>query len=50
MRNCIERLIQDSGLRSTIAARGHTKALTHFHPRVIAGKHLEIYKSLLATS
>lgn len=50
MRSCIERLIQDSSLRSAIAARGHTKARTHFHPRVIAEKHLEIYKCLLKKS
>lgn len=49
MRNCIERLIKDSDLRSAITARGHTKALTHFHPRVIAERHLEIYESLLST-
>lgn len=48
MRSSIERLAKDSDLQATFAARSRTKALECFHPRVIARRHVEIYREVLA--
>lgn len=43
----VERLIQGLYLRERLAAAAYHKALQQYHPRVIAGKHLTIYESVV---
>lgn len=47
MRNCIERLINDTPFREAIAAAGRRKALSRFHPQVVAEEHIRIYREVL---
>jgi glycosyltransferase involved in cell wall biosynthesis len=47
IRSCIERLVRDPALCANFAARGRTKALEKFHPKVIAAEHVRIYREVL---
>jgi glycosyltransferase involved in cell wall biosynthesis len=49
MRDAVERALTNRDLAQQLASRAHESALTRFHPRVIASKHLEIYREVLAT-
>ena len=50
VRASLERLIREPDLRVNLAACGRTKALERFHPRVIAGEHVNIYREMLGLS
>jgi glycosyltransferase involved in cell wall biosynthesis len=43
-------LINDGSLREQLARSAHQKALEQYHPRVIARKHLDIYRAALRES
>ncbi|HMJ90594.1 MAG TPA: glycosyltransferase family 4 protein, partial [Candidatus Acidoferrum sp.] len=49
MREAVERLLVDRNLAEQLAARGRETAQARFHPQVVARKHLEIYRDVLAT-
>ncbi len=44
----IRRLLVENGLSARLAAAGRTEARARFHPEVIARKHVEIYREVLA--
>jgi glycosyltransferase involved in cell wall biosynthesis len=44
---CADRLISNISLRDRLGASGREKALTTFHPRVIAMQHIKIYREIL---
>jgi glycosyltransferase involved in cell wall biosynthesis len=48
--NCVERLLDNAGLRSRLGSAGRSKALKEYHPRVIAERHIEIYREVLGRS
>jgi glycosyltransferase involved in cell wall biosynthesis len=43
----VERLLNDRDFASKIARHAHDDAVKRFHPRVIAKRHLEIYREIL---
>ena len=43
----VERLLTDRDFASKIARHAHDDAAKRFHPRVIAKRHLEIYREVL---
>jgi glycosyltransferase involved in cell wall biosynthesis len=43
-------LINNDSLRERLALSAHQMALEKYHPRVIAGKHFEIYREIINTS
>jgi glycosyltransferase involved in cell wall biosynthesis len=43
----VERLIVDVSLREAMGVRAKQKAIERFHPRIIAEKHLEIYREVI---
>lgn len=43
----VERLFNDRDLAIKIARQAHDEAVKRFHPRVIAARHLEIYREVL---
>jgi glycosyltransferase involved in cell wall biosynthesis len=49
MRLAIERLLSDKDLRLRLALRAKEHALARFHPRVIAERHVEIYREVLSS-
>lgn len=49
MPQALGRLLQNPGLAKRLADAGRKQALARFHPRVIAEKHLEIYRELIAS-
>lgn len=50
MKSVIEALATDCGLRQRLGARARETATHRFHPRVIAGEHLRIYREVLSAS
>lgn len=48
IRACVNRLAHDHDLRKRIAQAGREKALSEYHPRVIADQHVRMYRRLLA--
>lgn len=46
--SAIGRLLNDATLRDAMGTRARQKAIERFHPRRIAGKHLEIYREVLS--
>jgi glycosyltransferase involved in cell wall biosynthesis len=49
MHESVTRLLSDQNLAAQFAERAHQAALGRFHPRVIARRHVEIYREVLAT-
>lgn len=49
MSKALARLLGDSGLASRLAEEGRSQAKTRFHPKVIAEKHLEIYRQVITS-
>lgn len=49
IRSGVKALLSDAQLRRSFAARAKTEALERFHPTVIAGRHVEIYRDVLNT-
>jgi len=49
-RNAVERLLADGELRRTLAGAAAIEARARFYPEVIARRHLEIYREVLAQS
>jgi glycosyltransferase involved in cell wall biosynthesis len=47
VRNSVERLAKDPALRQALSSGGRAKAMASFHPRVIAERHVEIYREVL---
>jgi glycosyltransferase involved in cell wall biosynthesis len=47
IRSTLETLIHQPSLRSTIGQEAKRKALGHFHPKVIAQQHLDLYRECL---
>jgi L-malate glycosyltransferase len=47
MAAAVYRFMEKSSLREAVAGAGQRMAQTRFHPTVIAGKHLEIYREVL---
>jgi glycosyltransferase involved in cell wall biosynthesis len=47
MRDATDRLLTDANLRSTLAVNAHHRAMEAYHPRVIAQKHLDVYRQVL---
>jgi len=48
MLTALSRLLSDSELTSCLARNGRQQAIEKFHPRVIAERHLEIYREVLS--
>ncbi|MFZ4600497.1 MAG: glycosyltransferase family 4 protein [Terrimicrobiaceae bacterium] len=48
MLTALSRLLSDSELTSCLARNGRRQAIEKFHPRVIAERHLEIYREVLS--
>lgn len=48
MTNAVGRLLANSALRSEMAARARKNARHRFHPLVVASRHVEIYREVLA--
>lgn len=49
MSKALARLLGDSELAKRLAEAGRSQAKTRFHPKVIAEKHLEIYRQVIAS-
>jgi glycosyltransferase involved in cell wall biosynthesis len=49
MRTAIDRALADSAAREAVAREAKRKARERFHPLVIARRHLEIYREVLAS-
>jgi glycosyltransferase involved in cell wall biosynthesis len=47
IRDALDRLCQDPALRGQLAGNARKAALKRFHPKVIAERHLEIYREVL---
>ncbi|MFZ4600691.1 MAG: glycosyltransferase family 4 protein, partial [Terrimicrobiaceae bacterium] len=47
MLNALSRLLTDQPLASHLAKNGRRQALEKFHPRVIAERHLEVYREVV---
>ena len=47
MRLAVERALRDSAVTKRLAGSARQQALERFHPRVIAQRHLEIYREIL---
>lgn len=45
---CVRRMLDDPAMRAKMGAAGRTKAQNEYHPKVIAGRHLEIYREVIA--
>jgi glycosyltransferase involved in cell wall biosynthesis len=43
----VERLLNDRDFAGKLARQAHDEAVTRFHPRVIAARHLEIYREVI---
>jgi glycosyltransferase involved in cell wall biosynthesis len=50
IRSSVTRLLLDEALSANLAKTAKAGALARFHPRIIALRHLEIYRELLKTS
>lgn len=48
IRSAVESILSDEAGAKRLAAAGREKAVATFHPRIIAQRHLEIYRELLA--
>jgi len=48
MPRALKRLLENPQLSKRLAQEGRKQALARFHPRVIAAKHLDIYRELIA--
>ena len=44
---CIERLVREPALGARLGAQGRITAMERFHPKIIAGEHLKIYREVL---
>jgi glycosyltransferase involved in cell wall biosynthesis len=49
MPRALQRLLENPRLSKSLAAEGRKQALARFHPRVIAEKHIEIYREVIAS-
>lgn len=49
MSNAVERLLASTALRTDLRERAKASALKRFHPRIIAERHVEIYREVLST-
>jgi glycosyltransferase involved in cell wall biosynthesis len=49
MPQAVELLLKNPDLASRLAESGRKQALTRFHPRVVAEKHIEIYREVIAS-
>ena len=49
MRSAVERLLADAALAARLTANAKVEARDRFHPKVIAAKHIEIYREVLAS-
>jgi glycosyltransferase involved in cell wall biosynthesis len=47
MRQAVEKMLSDSAAARAIAERAKAIARQRFHPKVIAARHLEIYREVL---
>ena len=50
MQAALKRLLEDGELAERLARNGRKQAVQRFHPHVIAARHLEIYREVLAGS
>lgn len=48
MRETVRQILTDSSLRRTLAKNARDEAAKRFHPKVIAEKHIEIYREVLS--
>ena len=48
MRSCLETLVRDPSMCARLGAQGRISAQERFHPKIIAGEHLRIYREVLA--
>jgi glycosyltransferase involved in cell wall biosynthesis len=49
MSKALARLLEDPALAKQLAEKGRSQAKARFHPKVIAEKHLEIYREVIAS-
>lgn len=49
MRDAVEKLLTDTTLAARLVENGKIEARDRFHPRVIAARHVEIYREVLAS-
>lgn len=47
MRGCLETLLRDPSMCARLGTQGRITAMERFHPKVIAGEHLKIYREVL---
>lgn len=47
MRGCLETLLHDPSMCARLGTQGRITAMERFHPKVIAGEHLKIYREVL---
>ncbi|MES2924204.1 MAG: glycosyltransferase family 4 protein [Verrucomicrobiota bacterium] len=47
MRSCLEQLVRDPAKLNRLGTQGRISAWKQFHPKVVAGGHLEIYRNVL---
>jgi glycosyltransferase involved in cell wall biosynthesis len=50
MSQALEKILGDKALANQLTEQGRKQAVTRFHPRVIANRHLEIYREVLAAN
>jgi glycosyltransferase involved in cell wall biosynthesis len=48
MRHAISRLLSDSNLSTALSSKARLQSIKRFHPNVIAQRHLEIYREVVA--
>jgi glycosyltransferase involved in cell wall biosynthesis len=47
MRSCLEGLVREPAKAARLGAQGRVTAMERFHPKIIAGEHLKIYREVL---
>ena len=50
MSQALEKILSEKPLANQLAEQGRKQAITRFHPRVIASRHLEIYREVLSAN
>ncbi|NDB96248.1 MAG: glycosyltransferase, partial [Verrucomicrobia bacterium] len=50
MSQALEKILSNKALANQLAEQGRKQAITRFHPRVIASRHLEIYREVLSAN
>ena len=50
MSQALEKILSEKALANQLAEQGRKQAITRFHPRVIASRHLEIYREVLSAN